>query len=56
MNKGFVMGGMIVGSFLGGYIPLLWGESAFSMSGIFWNAFGGFFGIYVAYKIANRYF
>lgn len=56
MGKGFIMGGMIVGSLIGGYIPMLWGESAFSLSGIVWNAIGGFSGIYVAYKISNRYF
>jgi hypothetical protein len=55
MNKGFIMGGMIVGSLIGGYVPLLWGGSAFSMSGVFWNAIGGFLGIYLAYQIANRY-
>lgn len=55
MNKGFIMGGMIVGSLIGGYVPMLWGGSAFSMSGVLWNAIGGFLGIYLAYKIANRY-
>ncbi len=45
--------GMIVGSMLGGFVPLLWGGSAFSFAGIIWNAIGGFVGIYVGYKFSN---
>ena len=56
MSKRFIMGGMIVGSLLGGYVPALWGGSVLSMSSVVWSGIGGLFGIYVGYKIANRYF
>ena len=49
-----VMLGMIVGSVAGGYIPLLWGESAFSVSSILFSALGGFTGIWIGYKIGIR--
>jgi hypothetical protein len=40
-------------STLGGFIPLLWGESLFSFSGLIFNSIGGLFGIWVGYRI-NR--
>jgi hypothetical protein len=57
MMKTMVMTGMIVGSLIaGGYIPLLWGDSAFSVSSIIFcplslvsPAFGS------GYKIGSRY-
>ena len=51
-----VMAGMMIGSFIGGYVPLLWGDSAFSMSAVFTSAVGGFLGIFVASKIAYRFY
>ncbi len=52
--KKFVMTGMILGSLAGGYVPLIWGGSAFSMSSILLAAGGGFAGIWVGYKLALR--
>lgn len=43
----------IVGSVLGGYIPLLWGGSALSMSSVLLAGFGGFAGIYVGFKLSR---
>ncbi len=51
--KKFVMIGMIMGSFIGSYIPLIWGGSILSMTSIFFSALGGFLGIWAGYKIAN---
>ncbi len=45
--------GMAVGSIVGGFVPMLWGDSGFSMSGIFFNALGGIAGIYAGYKLSN---
>ncbi len=53
MSKTFTMGGMIIGSFVGGYIPLLWGSDAFSMAGILWSAIGGLLGIFVGYRLSH---
>lgn len=53
--KKLVMFGMLVGSSLGSYLPVLWGGSLFSLSSIFWGAIGGFAGIWVGYKIAVRF-
>ena len=41
---------MIIGSSIGGYLPLLWGGSVLSMSSIFLSAVGGFLGIWLGYK------
>ena len=49
--KKLIMLGMIIGSIAGGYIPLLWGDSAFSMASILFSAIGGFLGIWAGYKI-----
>lgn len=52
--KKLVIIGAILGSFVGSYIPLLWGDSVFSMFSIFGGAVGSLAGIWVAYKIAER--
>ncbi len=44
---------MAVGGAVGGYVPLLWGGSTFSMSSILFTALGGFLGIYVGYKLSE---
>ncbi len=44
---------MLVGGTVGGFIPMLWGDSGFSMPGIIFNAIGAIFGIYFAYKLTN---
>ncbi len=41
---------MVVGSFIGGYIPSLWGASAFSFQSILFSSIGAIFGIYIAFK------
>ncbi len=45
--------GVIVGSFVGGWIPTLWGAGAFSISSIIFSTIGGLFGIYVGAKLAS---
>jgi len=53
--KSAVMTGMILGSIAGGYIPVLFGVSPFSYASIIWTAVGGFLGIWLSYKLAERY-
>jgi hypothetical protein len=50
-----VMAGMVVGSMAGGYLPLLWGDSAFSMSAVIMSGVGGLLGILIAYKVVSRF-
>ena len=47
------MTGMVIGTYAGSYIPLLWGGSLLSMSSILFGGVGGFVGIYVAYKLSR---
>jgi len=51
--KALVMFGMIVGSYAGSFVPLLWGESAFSMTSILFGGIGGFLGIWLGYRAAR---
>jgi len=53
--KKLVMFGMLVGSSLGSYLPVLWGGSLLSLSSLFWGAIGGFVGIWIGYKIAVHF-
>jgi hypothetical protein len=41
----------IVGSTIGSFVPLLWGDSLLSFSSIIFTAIGGFAGIYIGYKM-----
>jgi hypothetical protein len=43
----------IVGSTLGSFIPLLWGDGAFSGAGIVFSAIGAIAGIYLGYKLGQ---
>lgn len=47
------MGGMVIGSSIGSFMPLLWGDSALSMSSIFLSAVGGIAGIWAGFKLSN---
>jgi hypothetical protein len=53
VTKKFIMVGMVVGSFAGSYIPLIWGDSAFSMSSILFGILGGCIGVWAGFKVAN---
>lgn len=46
-----IMLGVVVGSTLGGLIPSLWGDSAFSMWSLLLSAVGGFAGIWAAVQV-----
>ena len=50
-RKKTVMLGAVVGSTAGGFIPDLWGASAFSMWGIVLGGVGGLLGIWLAYRM-----
>ncbi len=44
---------MIVGGFVGGYIPVLWGAPGISFSSIIGNAIGALVGIWIGYKLTR---
>jgi len=53
MQKKFIMLGMVVGSFAGSYIPLIWGDSAFSLTSILFGILGGCIGVWAGFKVDN---
>ena len=54
MNPKFLIYlGLFIGSTVGGYIPVLWGDSMFSMSSVLLSALGGIIGIYVGFKFSD---
>lgn len=46
---------MVVGSYAGSYIPVLWGDNYFSIASILLGAVGGVLGIYIGYKLAQAW-
>jgi hypothetical protein len=44
---------MAIGTTAGGYLPLLWGDTFFSMTSVLLTGMGGFLGIYIAVKISQ---
>lgn len=52
--KKFIIVGMLIGSGIGSYIPLLWGGSVLSMSSVLFGAIGGLLGIWSAYRIFTK--
>jgi len=53
-DKTMVMLGMIIGSFIGGYIPMLFGISAFSFTSVLTSGIGGLAGVIIAYKLSQN--
>ena len=45
---------MTVGSYLGAYLPAIWGGSVFSPMSVLLSAVGGFVGIWAGFKLAQR--
>ncbi|MEI8249324.1 MAG: hypothetical protein WCG07_02405 [Candidatus Taylorbacteria bacterium] len=51
--KSLIWIGVFVGSTAGSFVPLLWGESEFSMSSIILSTLGGIVGIWLGYKLST---
>lgn len=51
--KTLVIFGMLVGSTVGSYVPMVWGGSLLSVSSILFGAIGGILGIWAGYKLAQ---
>lgn len=52
-SKQLIWLGMFIGSTAGGFVPLLWGGSALSLSSVFLSAAGGILGIWAGYRISD---
>lgn len=52
-SKQLIWLGMIVGSSVGGFVPMLWGDGYFSFSSIIFSTLGGVLGIYAAFKVTH---
>ncbi|MEI8361377.1 MAG: hypothetical protein WCG01_04565 [bacterium] len=54
MSKSLVMMGTIIGSTIGGYVPVYFGLSAFSFTALFASFVGGLFGIWLVIKFVGQ--
>jgi len=52
-NKSLVWLGLLIGSTVGGFIPMLWGAGIASFSSIIFSGIGGILGIIIFFKIAQ---
>jgi hypothetical protein len=50
-SKQIILFTTIVGSTIGSFIPLIWGDSFLSLSSVIFTGLGGFLGIYIGYKM-----
>ena len=46
----FIWGGLFIGSYIGSYIPCLWGSSIFSFSSLIGGLIGSVGGIWIGFK------
>ena len=53
MDKKTIMLGMLLGSTIGGYVPAIFGASAFSIASVICGAIGGLLGIWLSYRLLN---
>ncbi len=53
MSKTFIWLGLIVGSTVGGLLPMLWGDDVLSIAGLALSTVGAVAGIFVGYKVAQ---
>ena len=52
-NK-FIFLCLFIGSTIGGYIPLLWGDNFLSMTSVLFSGVGGLAGIYIGYSLQQK--
>lgn len=52
-SKRIIWLGMTIGTFIGGYLPVMWGGSTFSITSILLGAVGGVLGIIAGYKVTH---
>ena len=52
-SKTLVWVGATIGSFIGSFVPSLWGADMLSMSSLIFGSLGAVIGIYLGYKISK---
>jgi hypothetical protein len=53
MDKRIIYIGMIIGSVVGGYLPVLWGAGVFSVASVLCGGAGGLAGIWAAWRLTR---
>jgi hypothetical protein len=53
MRKKFIWAGVILGSSIGGMVPLMWGDDMLSIWGIVMSLAGGLVGIWAGYRVSE---
>ncbi|MEI6238531.1 MAG: hypothetical protein WCP15_03295 [bacterium] len=51
--KSLIWGGVLIGSAVGGAIPMLWGEGEISFSSLILSSVGALVGIYLGYRLSK---
>lgn len=51
--KTLVIFGMLAGSTVGSYVPMIWGGDLLSVSSIMFGGVGGLLGIWAGYRLAQ---
>jgi len=51
MEKKLIWLFLFIGSTIGSFIPLLWGENAFAFSSIILSGIGGLIGIWIGFRM-----
>ena len=54
MSRKFIWAGFILGSSIGGMVPLIWGDDLISIWGIVMSTLGGIAGIWAGYRVSQR--
>jgi len=52
-SKSLIMIGLVVGSALGSYAPMLWGAGWLSLSSVLLGGIGGLLGIWGGYRLSR---
>ena len=52
-SKKIIMAGLVIGSIVGGYLPLLFGVSAISFTSLLTSGIGAVLGIYIGYRLTK---
>lgn len=53
MSKSGAWTGMVIGSAVGSFIPMLWGDDFISFTSVLLTAVGGIIGIYIGFKLTE---
>jgi outer membrane lipoprotein SlyB len=54
VNRLIIGIGAFLGSTIGGYVPVIWGGSMFSLISIFFGVAGGIAGVIIGYRISKH--